>query len=104
MTLGEHVKQATKTLRTIADLAEAGLVPVGEAQALEHVAQRYPAAITPELLALIDPANAADPIARQFVPDARELEQRPEELPDPIGDERFAPVPGWCTATQTACS
>ena len=28
------------------------------------------------------------------MPDARELEQRPEELPDPIGDERFSPVPG----------
>ena len=38
MTLGEHVKQATKTLRTIAELAEAGLVPAGEAQALERVA------------------------------------------------------------------
>ncbi len=94
MTVGEHVKQATRTLRTIAELAEAGLVPAGEAQALERIGARYAVAITPEMLALIDRTDPADPIARQFVPDVRELEQRPEELPDPIGDERFAPVPG----------
>jgi lysine 2,3-aminomutase len=94
MTLGEHVKQATKTLRTIGEFTEAGLVPAGEVPTLERVAERYAVAITPEMLGLIDRSDPADPIARQFVPDARELEQRPEELPDPIGDERFAPVPG----------
>jgi lysine 2,3-aminomutase len=94
MTASEHVQQATKTLRTIAELADAGLVPLGAAHALTPVAERYAVAITPEMLALIDPSDPADPIARQFVPDARELEQRPEELPDPIGDERFSPVPG----------
>ena len=94
MTVGEHVKQATRTLRTIAELAEAGLVPADEARALERIGARYAVAITPDMLELIDRTDPADPIARQFVPDTRELEQRPEELPDPIGDERFAPVPG----------
>jgi lysine 2,3-aminomutase len=88
------VIRATKTLRTVPELADAGLVPAGEAAALERVAECYAVAVTPDMLALIDPDDAADPIARQFVPDARELDRRPEELTDPIGDERFAPVPG----------
>jgi len=88
------VTQAPKTLRTAAELAEARLVPATATQALEDVVARYALAITPEMLELIDPGDPNDPIARQFVPDARELDRRPEELADPIGDERFAAVPG----------
>jgi lysine 2,3-aminomutase len=83
----------TKTLHRIAELVQAGLVP-SEAPALGEVAARYAVAVTPEMLALIDRGDPADPIARQFVPDRRELDRRPEELSDPIGDERHAPVPG----------
>lgn len=43
---------------------------------------------------LIDPANSADPIAAQFVPSEAELAIASEELADPIGDERWSPVPG----------
>jgi lysine 2,3-aminomutase len=43
---------------------------------------------------LIDPANPADPVARQFVPDLAELVVAPEERADPIGDERFSPIKG----------
>jgi lysine 2,3-aminomutase len=35
-----------------------------------------------------------DPIARQFIPDVRELDQAPEDLADPIGDEAHSPVKG----------
>src|SRR6266436_8964255 len=44
--------------------------------------------------ALVDPADPADPIASQFVPTAAELITTPEERPDPIGDDRWSPVPG----------
>src|SRR6266436_6174230 len=44
--------------------------------------------------ALVDPADPADPIAAQFIPTAAELITAPEERPDPIGDERWSPVPG----------
>jgi lysine 2,3-aminomutase len=53
-----------------------------------------PFAITPALADLIDRDDPADPIARQFLPDARERDVAPEELADPIGDERFSPVKG----------
>src|SRR6185369_15854140 len=43
---------------------------------------------------LIDAADPADPIARQFVPAKAELDHRPEESADPIGDETHAPVAG----------
>ena len=42
----------------------------------------------------LDPADPSDPIARQFVPDAAELERRPEESADPIGDDVHAAVAG----------
>ncbi len=84
----------TKTLRSISDLADAGFVAPDTAPDLESVAARYAVAITPEMAALIDPDDPDDPIARQFVPDARELETRPEERADPIGDHAFSPVKG----------
>ena len=43
---------------------------------------------------LIDRDDPHDPIARQFVPDARELEQTPDERADPIADDPFSPVEG----------
>ena len=39
-------------------------------------------------------ADPLDPIARQFVPDARELQQSPQDRADPIGDDAFSPVEG----------
>ena len=61
-----------KTLRTVADLHAAGLLPAGAAPELERVPARYAVAITPDMADLIDRANPADPIARQFVPDPSE--------------------------------
>ena len=62
--------------------------------ALQQVASRYAVAITPEIASLIDPSDAADPIARQFVPDVAELHSAPGESGDPIGDGAHCPVEG----------
>ena len=88
------MKQATKTLRSIAELGEAGLATARDASALEAVAARYAVAITADMVGLIDRGDPGDPIARQFVPDARELQQRPEERADPLDEARLSPVPG----------
>jgi lysine 2,3-aminomutase len=82
------------TLRSIAQLQDAGLVASDRAAALERVAARYAVAITPAMAALIEPGNPDDPIARQFLPDPAELVARPEERTDPIGDDAFSPVEG----------
>jgi lysine 2,3-aminomutase len=61
---------------------------------IEDVARRYAVAVSPHLLSLIDPADPADPIARQFLPDIAELNTLPEERADPIGDAAHSPVKG----------
>jgi len=75
-----------RSLRHPAELLESGLIPPERLAAVEAVAARYAIAVTPEMAELIDPADAADPIARQFVPDPAELETTPAEMADPIGD------------------
>jgi lysine 2,3-aminomutase len=83
-----------KTLRNVVQLRDLGLVPAERAAALEPVAARYAVAITPAMADLIDRDDPNDPIARQFVPDPAELEARPPERADPIGDDAFSPVEG----------
>jgi len=85
---------SSRTLRTPESLVEAGLVAAERAPALARVAARYAVAVTPAMAELIDPTDPADPIARQFLPDERELEAAPGELADPIGDHPHSPVPG----------
>jgi lysine 2,3-aminomutase len=61
---------------------------------IEDVARRYAVAVSPTLLALVDPADPNDPIARQFLPSLEELNTLPREQADPIGDHAHSPVPG----------
>ena len=88
------MKPAAKTLRSPADLADAGLVPRERLADLERVAAQYAVALTPAMAELVDPSDPSDPIARQFVPDPAELDRRPEETADPIGDSAHSPVEG----------
>src|SRR5581483_9130908 len=60
---------------------------------LDDVARKYAVSVSPHLLALIDPADPTDPIARQFLPDLAELTVLGEERADPIGDAAHSPVP-----------
>src|SRR6185369_16190670 len=82
------------TLRTAAQLCEHGYVPSERRQAIEKVTARYAVALPESLADLIDRSDPDDPIARQFVPDAAELDHRAEELVDPIGDDVHSPVEG----------
>ncbi len=82
------------TLRRPAELIARGLAPAADLADLERVAARYAIAVTPDIVALIDSENPDDPIARQFIPDARELVEQPGENADPIGDDTHSPVAG----------
>jgi lysine 2,3-aminomutase len=75
-------------------LARAGLVGEAALPALETVATRYATAITPAMAALINPADPADPIGLQYIPDAAELIAAPHESEDPTADAPFTPVKG----------
>jgi lysine 2,3-aminomutase len=82
------------SLRDAAALAAEGLIDSAMRADIERVAERYAIAITPDVLDAIDRADPADPVARQYVPDPRELTTTPEERADPIGDDSHAPVKG----------
>jgi lysine 2,3-aminomutase len=84
----------SKVLRSASALLDAQLIRPERLAALKNVASRYAVAITPALAELIDPTEPADPIALQFIPHERELDSRPEENADPIGDDIHSPVPG----------
>ena len=94
MTLAAKSLHSTKPLRTGTDLASAGLIPDSRASEADTVAESYTVAVTPHIASLIDPADADDPIARQFFPDARELKTAEVELTDPIGDNAHSPISG----------
>jgi lysine 2,3-aminomutase len=82
------------TLRQPVDLVAHDLAPASDLAVLEKVAARYAVAVTPDMAALIDPDDANDPIARQFIPSAEELVRQPGEDSDPIGDQAHSPVAG----------
>lgn len=80
------------TLRQASELVAEGLAPAQALAALERVAARYAVAVTPAVAELIDADDPDDPIARQYIPDPRELDAQPNERDDPIGDHAHAPV------------
>ena len=82
------------TLRTVAQLREHGYVPSERQQGLEKVTARYAVAMPDSLAALIERNDPDDPIARQFIPNAAELDHKPGELSDPIGDDAHSPIEG----------
>ena len=86
--------RARAPLTSVAALAEAGLLPGRSVEAAQRVAERYAVAITPAIAALIEAANAEDPIARQFLPDRAELDTASQEHADPIGDDAHSPTEG----------
>jgi lysine 2,3-aminomutase len=79
--------------RSLEDLVAAGVLRSVTPE-LKAVAAQYSVAVTPAMLALINPADPVDPIAAQFVPSEKELLSFPEELEDPIGDKANSPVEG----------
>ena len=88
------MERSPRTLRTAAELSNAGLITPDRVLELEDVAARYAVAITPAMADLIEPADPHDPIARQFVPRAEERDTGHAELADPIGDDAHSPVEG----------
>jgi lysine 2,3-aminomutase len=83
-----------RTLREPKELVDHGLARQADLALLEKVAARYAIAVTPEVAALIDPDDPADPIARQFIPSPDELVAQASERADPIGDDAHSPVSG----------
>ncbi len=84
--------RAVQTLRSADDLVAAGLMTHAQGTAIAPLAERYTVAITHEMAFLIDRDDPFDPIAAQFVPDAREANLLLQELYDPTGDYTHSPL------------
>src|SRR5579871_4485757 len=89
-----NVHVPSRRLTTAGALVDAGLAAPERLAEMEAVAESYAVGLTPALAALVAPGDPADPIARQFVPDGRELIRDPAEMDDPIGDDPKSPVTG----------
>jgi lysine 2,3-aminomutase len=87
-------ERACRPARTVGDLVAAGVLAPKDAAGAEAAARLFPVAVSPEVLAAIDPGDPNDPIARQYVPSSLELAIAPEERADPIGDDAHAPLKG----------
>lgn len=68
------------------------LIP--DSDMLDAVAEQFAVAVTDDVLETINPDDAHDPIARQYLPSAEELVTTEAELEDPIGDDAHSPVKG----------
>jgi len=86
--------RSSRPFRTPRQLRDAGLVDAARLPELEAVAASFAVSVTPSMAELIDPTDPGDPIARQFIPSGAELDVRPDEMADPIGDTPFSPVKG----------
>jgi lysine 2,3-aminomutase len=92
--MGRLMHSARKILSRPTDLLHAGIIREEQLAGIAAVTRRYALALTSDLAELAASDDPVDPIARQFVPAPAELDQRPEEMTDPIGDSRHSPVAG----------
>jgi len=65
-----------------------------ERSQLELVTRRYPMAVTPYYLSLIDPDDPDDPVRRQAVPAFAEITMASLGLEDPLAEKEDSVVPG----------
>jgi lysine 2,3-aminomutase len=87
-------RQPARALTSPDDLIAARLLTPERRAEASAIAARYAVALTPAIARLIEAGDAADPIARQYLPDPRELIHDPAEQADPIGDELKSPLNG----------
>lgn len=88
----------SKSIKSVKALSSAGFIPKEKIAVLETVAQQFSVSITASMAELLFSENDDNeknyPIHRQFVPDEKELDIKPYELNDPVGDHVKSPVPG----------
>ena len=83
----------SKSYTSLKELQELGLINENISE-IERVIEEYPILISESMFNKIDVKDEKDPIRLQFVPDAKELIVKEDELDDPIGDAHDSPVIG----------
>ena len=81
-------------LRDFDDLTDNNLTDPANHVAIKEVIDKFSMEVTPHVLNVIKTADKNNAISAQFVPNIQELQEHPDELTDPIGDEINSPLPG----------
>ena len=95
--------QVKNRVETLEDLKKYVNLTEEEEEGVRRTLGRLRMAITPYYLSLIDLNDKYDPIRRQAIPTAHELESAPYEAADPLHEDTDSPVKGLthrypCTA------
>jgi lysine 2,3-aminomutase len=90
----QWVRELSGALTAGADFAQAGLIAPSEVEIVDGLREVFAAKAPPGYAAAIRRPDASDPVWRTIVPTSAELDVRPEELRDPIGDGPHTPVRG----------
>lgn len=86
--------QQQKRVKNLDDLRKVIKVTPEEEKAYEGSVEMFNMSITPYYASLMDPEDPNCPIRLQAVPKIGELHVAPEDLEDPLAEERDMPVPG----------
>ncbi|MDH3524227.1 MAG: KamA family radical SAM protein [Acidobacteriota bacterium] len=86
--------QSRHRITTLAGLERWLVLSPEERDALVRGGSLLPIGVTPYYLGLVSRADPADPLRRTIVPVAAELERRPGEADDPLGEEAHMAAPG----------
>ena len=86
--------QVKNRVETLEDLKKYVNLTEEEEEGVRRTLGRLRMAITPYYLSLIDLNDKYDPIRRQAIPTAHELESAPYEAADPLHEDTDAPVKG----------
>ncbi len=89
-----HLKHSIKTIESFEQVTGIVFEPE-ERLKLQETLSRFPMAVTPYYLSLIDTADwRNDPVMKQAFPDQKELITQDYEMEDPLSEETDSPVPG----------
>lgn len=86
--------QVRNRIETVEELKKYLPITPDEEEGVNRCLQTLRMAITPYYLSLIDPNDPEDPIRKQAIPNAKELDRNEADLLDPLHEDGDSPVPG----------
>lgn len=86
--------QQRHSITDLQELQRRLTMPVATVAEIEKVNTRYPFSVSPYYLSLARQPSLTDPILRQCLPAAGELQSFPGESADPFAELKKSPVPG----------
>lgn len=86
--------QVRNRISEVSELKKYLSLSLDEEKQIQQVLSKFRMAITPYYLCLIDPLNSNCPIRKQSIPSILEMNVGPNDLIDPLDEDKDSPVPG----------